>query len=118
MNNANIRRGQIYFCDIPETVGSVYHSCRPVLIISNNLNNRYSGCVTAIPLTSRKKRSSLPTHVPLQAACGTRYNSVAMCENVCNYSKESLCNLVCELDEDSEEMKKIERALLIQMGMA
>lgn len=61
MKNTNIKRGQIYFCDIPKTAGSVYHSMRPVLIISNNVNNHYSGCVTAIPLTSRNK-TTLPTH--------------------------------------------------------
>lgn len=117
MKNTNIKRGQIYFCDIPKTAGSVYHSMRPVLIISNNVNNHYSGCVTAIPLTSRNK-TILPTHVRLHTDCGVQRESIAMCENVCNYSKESLRDLVCEIDVNSEVMKQIERALLIQIGMA
>ena len=50
--------------------------------------------------------------------CGVQRESIAMCENVCNYSKESLRDLVCEIDVNSEVMKQIERALLIQIGMA
>lgn len=55
MKNTQIKRGQIYYCDIPKTAGSVYHSMRPVLIISNNKNNLHSKCITAIPLTTRDK---------------------------------------------------------------
>ena len=117
MKNTQIKRGQIYYCDIPKTAGSVYHSRRPVLVISNNRNNFHSRCITAIPLTSRPK-STLPTHVTLHTDCGVRRESIVMCENVCNYSKESLCDFICEIDENSEVIKEIEKALLIQIGMA
>ena len=64
MKNTQIKRGQIYYCDIPKTAGSVYHSRRPALIISNNRNNFFSRCITGIPLTSiapyfRKKKLTL-----------------------------------------------------------
>lgn len=117
MKNTQIKRGQIYYCDIPKTAGSVYHSMRPVLVISNNKNNLHSKCITAIPLTTRDK-TFLPTHVRLHTDCGVRRESIAMCENVCNYSKESLCDFICEIDENSDVFKKIEKALLIQIGIA
>jgi mRNA-degrading endonuclease toxin of MazEF toxin-antitoxin module len=120
MKNTNIKRGQIYFCDIPKTVGSVYHSRRPVLVISNNRNNFHAMCFTAVPISSRIEKLSKkqPTHVPLHTDCGLYRESIAMCENVCNYSKESLCDFICEIDENSEVFKEIEKALLIQIGMA
>ncbi len=118
MKNTQIKRGQIYYCDIPKTAGSVYHSRRPVLIISNNRNNFFSRCITGIPLTSKLGKNTLPTHVTIHTDCGVSRESIAMCENVCNYSKESLCDFICEIDENSEVMKQIEKALLIQVGMA
>ena len=119
MKTTPIRRGQIYFCDIPKTIGSVLYACRPVLIISNNTNNFYSGCFTAVPITSRveKLKRKLPCHVALHADCGLDRESIAMCENVSNYSKESLREFICELDEDSEEMRAVEEALKLQMGL-
>ena len=117
MKNTNIKRDQIYFCDIPKTIGSVYHTRRPVLVISNNRNNFFSRCITGISLITRQK-SSLPTHVKIHTSQGVRQESIAMCENVCNYSKESLCDFICEIDENSEVFKQIEKALLIQIGMA
>ena len=117
MKNTQIKRGQIYYCDIPETAGSVYHSLRPVLVISNNINNFHSKCITAIPLTTRQK-TKLPTHVKIHTSQGVKRESIAMCENVCNYSKDSLCDFICEIDENSEVFKQIEKALLIQVGMA
>ena len=118
MKNTQIKRGQIYYCNIPKTAGSVYHSRRPVLVISNNRKNFFSRSNTGIPLTSKLGKNSLPTHVPIHTDCGMRRESIAMCENVCNYSKESLSDFICEIDENSEVMKQIEKALLIQVGMA
>ena len=118
MKNTQIKRGQIYYCNIPKTAGSVYHSRRPVLVISNNRNNFFSRCITGIPLTAKLGKNSLPTHVTIHTDCGVRRESIAMCENVCNYSKESLSDFICEIDENSEVMKQIEKALLIQVGMA
>ena len=118
MKNTQIKRGQIYFCEIPKMVGSVYFGLRPVLIVSNDVNNRFSRCFTAVPITARVDKARLPTHVTLHTSCGVRRESLAMCENVSNYAKESLRNLVCELDLESEEWKSIETALKVQMGLA
>ena len=117
-NTQVIKRRQIYFCDIPKTIGSVYYSLRPVLIVSNNLNNLHRNCFTAVPITTRVDKARLPTHVTLHTSCGVRRESLAMCENVSNYAKESLRELVCELDLESEEWKAIEKALTVQMGLA
>ena len=71
-----------------------------------------------MPITTRIDKARLPTHVVLHTSCGVRRESLAMCENVSNYAKESLRDLVCELDLESEEWKAIEKALKVQMGLA
>ena len=112
-----IRRGDIFFAELPRGTGSVYYGVRPVLIISNNSNNTYSHTVTAIPLTSKNK-NHLPTHVIIPAENGLRVDSTVMCENICNYSTDILREKITAIDENSFVMKKIEKAVRIQLGIA
>lgn len=116
MLNRTIKRGQIFFARIPVTCGSVYHGLRPVLIISNNRNNRFSNVLTCIPITTAQTKSNLPTHVHIEESV-LKKPSTLMCENISNYSVEILENLVAEIPEDSEVMKQVERAVLIQIGV-
>ena len=106
MKNTQIKRGQIYYCDIPETAGSVYHSLRPVLIISNNINNFHSKCITAIPLTSRQK-TKLPTHVKIHTSQGVKRESIAMCENICNYSCDMLYYVRVKIEISKNQLRKV-----------
>ena len=76
MTNTRITRGKIFFADIPKTVGSTYFGKRPVLVLSNNLNNKFSKTITAIPCTTRVdishggKKKDLPTHVYIPSTKG------------------------------------------------
>lgn len=89
---------------------------RPVLIIFNNRNNRFSSVLTCIPITTAQTKSNLPTHVHIEESV-LKKPSTLMCENISNYSVEILENLVAEIPEDSEVMKQVERAVLIQIGV-
>ena len=126
MANTQITRGQIFFADIPKTVGSTYFGKRPILVLSNNLNNRFSKTLTCIPCTSRLdnshggKKKTLPTHVYIpygKGKTGLKRDTIVMCENICNYSVDILQECIGQIDENSEEMRKIEKAVLIQLAI-
>jgi mRNA interferase MazF len=126
MTNTRIARGKIFFADIPKTVGSCYFGKRPILVISNNLNNRYSKTITALPCSSRLdnsrggKKKTLPTHVYIpygKGNTGLTRDTIVMCENICNYSVDILQECIGHIDENSEEMRKIEKAVLIQLAI-
>ena len=63
----NIRRGDIYYADLSPVVGSEQGGVRPVLIIQNNVGNRFSPTVIAAAITSRNEKANLPTHIRLYA---------------------------------------------------
>ena len=126
MTNTRITRGKIFFADIPKTVGSTYFGKRPVLVLSNNLNNKFSKTITAIPCTTRVdishggKKKDLPTHVYIPSTnggTGLTRDTIVMCENICNYSVEILMECIGEIDESSELMREIEKAVQIQIGI-
>jgi mRNA interferase MazF len=126
MAKANISRGQIFFADIPKTVGSAYFGKRPILVLSNNLNNKFSRTLTCIPCTSvldnkrGGKKKTLPTHVYIpygKGNTGLTRDTIVMCENICNYSVDILQECIGHIDENSEEMRKIEKAVLIQLAI-
>ena len=63
----NIRRGDIYYADLSPVVGSEQGGIRPVLIVQNNVGNRFSPTVIAAAITSQQSKAKLPTHIPLHA---------------------------------------------------
>lgn len=119
MANKHIRRGKIYFANIPKTSGSVYFGRRPVLIISNDVNNRFAKTITALPCSSRgSSKRPLPTHVYIpcgKGGVGLSKDTIAMCENICNYSVDILEECIGTVDE--EVMRKVEKAVQIQIGI-
>ena len=119
MTNTRIARGKIFFADIPKTVGSCYFGKRPILVISNDLNNRYSKTITALPCSSRvSSKRHLPTHVYIpsgKGGTGLTRDTIVMCENICNYSVDIFEECIGEVDE--EIMREIEKAVQIQIGI-
>ena len=63
----NIRRGDIYYADLSPVVGSEQGGIRPVLIVQNDVGNKYSPTVIAAAITSQKDKAKLPTHIELHA---------------------------------------------------
>ena len=63
----NIRRGDIYYADLSPVVGSEQGGIRPVLIVQNNVGNRFSPTVIAAAITSRQSKANLPTHIPINS---------------------------------------------------
>lgn len=106
----NILRGDIFWIEENKTCGNVQMFERPVIIVSNNMNNRYSDCVEIVYLTSQKKKD-LPTHVKVMC----KIPSTALCERVCTISKQNLGNFIRSCTD--QEMKQVDRALKISLDL-
>ena len=59
----NIKRGDIYYADLSPVIGSEQGGLRPVLIVQNDVGNKYSPTVIAAAITSRMSKTKLPTHI-------------------------------------------------------
>ena len=85
-----VKRGDIYYADLSPVVGSEQGGIRPVLIIQNDIGNRYSPTVIAAAITSQQDKAKLPTHIKVSADnCGLARDSIVLLEQVrtteCSY---------------------------------
>lgn len=110
-----MKRGDIYFADLDPVIGSEQGGVRPVLIIQNDLGNRFSPTVIALPLTSRMGKTPLRTHVPLlPPQGGVRRPSIVLCEQVRTLEKSRLRqHLGCLM---AEKLALVDRALALAVG--
>lgn len=109
------KRGEIYYADLSPVVGSEQGGTRPVLIVQNDVGNRYSPTVIVCAITSQLTKAKLPTHVELSAsAYNLPKDSVALLEQVRTLDKRRLGEKITCLD--AFKMKEINRALLISLG--
>ncbi len=112
----NIKRGDIYYADLSPVVGSEQGGIRPVLIVQNDVGNRYSPTVIAAAITSRQSKTKLPTHIPIEAqGCGLSKDSVVLLEQVRTLDKRRLKEKMGSVDYNS--MKEINRALSVSFGL-
>lgn len=111
-----VKRGEIYYADLSPVVGSEQGGVRPVLIVQNDLGNRYSPTVIAAAITSQRDKSKLPTHIELSSrSCGLSRDSVVLLEQVRTLDKRRLKERMGRLDEDA--MARIDRALSVSFGL-
>ena len=113
----NIKRGDIYYADLSPVVGSEQGGLRPVLIIQNDVGNRYSPTVIAAAITSRMGKTRLPTHIDIHAdRVGLAKDSVILLEQIRTLDKRRLKERIGELS--SSKMQKVNTALLISLGFS
>lgn len=108
------KRGEVFYADLGEGKGSIQGGVRPVVIIQNNIGNKYSPTVIVACLTSKNKKD-MPTHVELSTATGLNLDSKVLCEQILTINKTELRDLICVLPEYA--MDKIDEALMISLGM-
>lgn len=115
-NNLIVKRGDIFYADLP-VYGSVQGGCRPVVIISNDMNNKFSPTVQIIPLTSQQKKKNLPVHVCIDEIEGMlAKKSQALVEQLTTVDK---CVLMSKKGSLSTAIiNQIESAIRIQFGFA
>ena len=103
--------------DLSPVVGSEQGGLRPVLIIQNNVGNKYSPTVIVTAITSKLDKAKLPTHIELSAE---KYHlpkdSVALLEQIRTLDKRRLLEKMTVLEDG--KMKEINRAILISLGFA
>lgn len=112
----NIRRGDIYYADLSPVVGSEQGGVRPVLIVQNDVGNKYSPTVIAAAITSRMEKTRLPTHIDIYAdRVGLQKNSVVLLEQIRTIDKLRLGEKMGHLDE--ETMNAVNDAITISFGL-
>ena len=110
-----VKRGDIYYADLSPVIGCEQGGIRPVLIVQNDIGNRYSPTIIAAAVTSRQTKTRLPTHIDLpQGLGGLDKDSVVLLEQIRTLDKRRLRDKIGELSE--EEMEKVNQGLLISLG--
>lgn len=112
----NIKRGEIYYADLSPVIGSEQGGVRPVLIIQNDVGNKYSPTVIAAAITSQHNKTKLPTHISVDADnCGLAKDSIVLLEQVRTIDKQRLKEKMGCLDTDS--MGMVDKALSVSFGL-
>lgn len=112
----NIRRGDIYYADLSPVVGSEQGGIRPVLIVQNDVGNRFSPTVIAAAITSQRSKANLPTHITLNAEdSGLARDSIVLLEQIRTLDKHRLKERMGRLDHSS--MNQVNHALSISFGL-
>ncbi len=110
-----VKRGEIYYADLSPVVGSEQGGVRPVLIIQNDVGNKYSPTVIVSAITSQLGKAKLPTHIELSAEkYNLPKNSVALLEQIRTLDKRRLKEKVTTLS--AEKMREVNKAILISLG--
>ncbi len=111
-----VKRGEIYYADLSPVVGSEQGGIRPVLIIQNDVGNRFSPTVIAAAITSQHDKANLPTHISVDAeGSGLQKDSIVLLEQVRTIDKRRLKDKMGSLDHDS--MGRVDRALSVSFGL-
>lgn len=113
----SIKRGEIYYADLSPVIGSEQGGVRPVLIVQNDVGNKFSPTVIAAAITSQRFKTNLPTHIKINAnGCGLAKDSIVLLEQVRTLDKRRLKEKMGNLDPD--DMYKIDRALSVSFGLS
>lgn len=112
----NVKRGDVYFADLSPVVGSEQGGVRPVLVIQNDIGNRFSPTVIVAAITAQIQKAKLPTHVEIDAKkYGFERDSVILLEQIRTIDKQRLTDKITTLDESM--MSKVDDALQISIGL-
>jgi len=111
-----IKRGEIYYADLSPVIGSEQGGVRPVLIIQNDIGNKFGPTIIAAAITSQLSKAKIPTHVTIPAdRFGLSKQSVALLEQVRTLDKKRLQEKIGSLDKTLVE--EVNKALLISLGL-
>lgn len=110
-----VKRGEMYYADLSPVIGSEQGGIRPVLIVQNDVGNKYSPTIIAAAVTSRLNKAKLPTHIELISdTYGLPKDSIVLLEQLRTLDKKRLKDKIGLLD--SGTMEKVNNALLVSLG--
>ena len=116
MASLNVKRGDIFYADLSPVVGSEQGGIRPVIIIQNDIGNRYSPTVIVAAITSQINKAKLPTHVEISSEeYGLNRDSVVLLEQIRTLDKKRLKEKIGHMTED--DMKKVNKSLIISLNL-
>lgn len=111
-----VRRGDIFYADLSPVIGSEQGGVRPVLIVQNDVGNKYSPTVICAAITSQINKAKLPTHIEIDTIQSTLVrDSVILLEQVRTIDKKRLREKICRLDD--QLMNRVNHALSISLGL-
>lgn len=111
-----VRRGEIYYADLSPVVGSEQGGMRPVLIVQNDVGNRYSPTVIAAAITSQMNKTKLPTHIEITGrSYGLTRDSVVLLEQIRTLDKRRLRERMGQLDGNL--MQRVDDAIAVSFGL-
>lgn len=110
-----IKRGELYYADLSPVVGSEQGGVRPVLVVQNDVGNKYSPTIIAAAVTSKINKAKLPTHIELPSnSYGLAKDSVILLEQIRTLDKRRLKERIGELPATT--MSQVDKAILISLG--
>ena len=111
-----VKRGDIYYADLSPVVGSEQGGIRPVLIVQNDVGNKYSPTVIAAAITSQINKAKMPTHIEIDAReYGLAKDSVILLEQIRTIDKRRLKEKIGVIDVNL--MNKVNEALYVSFGL-
>ncbi len=111
-----VKRGDVFFADLSPVVGSEQGGTRPVLVIQNDIGNRFSPTVIVAAITAQIQKAKLPTHVEINAKkYGFERDSVILLEQLRTIDKSRLTDRITQLD--APLMEKVDVAVMISLGL-
>ncbi len=115
-DNVIVKRGDIFYADLSPVIGSEQGGVRPVLVIQNNIGNKYSPTIIIAAITSQLKKAKLPTHIEIRAGnFGLIKDSVLLLEQIRTIDRKRMKDRIGRCDRDF--MKKVNKALEISVGI-
>ena len=110
-----VKRGELYYADLSPVVGSEQGGVRPVLIVQNDIGNKYSPTIIAAAVTSQMFKNKMPTHINLEAEhYGLQKDSIVLLEQIRTLDKKRLKEKIGELDPAA--MRRVNEGLMISLG--
>ena len=113
-----LKRGDLYYANLDPVIGSEQGGTRPVLIIQNNVGNRFSPTTIVVAaVTSRTGKAKLPTHIdlPVDHSCGLSRDSVVLLEQIRTLDKKRLREKMGKLDD--KLMHQVDSAIAVSFGL-
>ena len=112
----NIKRGDVYYADLSPVIGSEQGGLRPVLIVQNDVGNKYSPTVIAAAITSKMTKAKLPTHIDVSAdSVGLAKDSVILLEQIRTIDNARLKEKMGHLDDNT--MLNVNNAITVSFGL-
>jgi len=115
MSTNQIRRGDIFYADLNPVIGSEQGDTRPVLVVSNNIGNKYSPTIIVIPITSSPRKNKQSTHVTIPYSCGLEVDSIALAEQIRTIDRSRLDSYIGHIGNSSKTA--IDKALAVCVGL-